>query len=216
MLAHVSKDQFLVQAFLDDKDIHTQTASAIYGVFPELVTAEMRRSAKTINFGLIYGMGPINLSRQLAISFSEAQAFIDSYFKQFPSIEAYMKSSIEQARSLGYSETILGRRRYLPEISSDNRQIREAAERTALNTPIQGSAADIIKIAMVRIHEALPKKFPDATMLLQVHDELVFEAPKEKADDLKTWVVSIMENAYKLDVPLKVDAGVGENWSVAH
>ena len=216
MLAHVSKDKFLIQAFLDCQDIHTQTASAIYGVFPELVTPEMRRSAKTINFGLIYGMGPINLSRQLAISFTEAQAFIDSYFKQFPSIEAYMKSSVEQARAAGFSETLLGRRRYLPDLNSDNRQIREAAERTALNTPIQGSAADIIKMAMVKIHEALPREFPEAKMILQVHDELVFEAPLDKADDVKKLVTSMMENAYTLDVPLKVDAGIGENWSQAH
>jgi DNA polymerase-1 len=216
MLAHASKDQFLVQAFLDNKDIHTQTASAIYGIFPELVTPEMRRSAKTINFGLIYGMGPINLSRQLNISFTEAQAFIDSYFKQFPSIEAYMRSSIENAKRLGYSETLFGRRRYLPELTADNRQIREAAERTALNTPIQGSAADIIKIAMVKIHEALPGKYPDVKMLLQVHDELVFEAPRDGAEEVKKWVIFMMENAYKLDVPLKVDAGIGENWSEAH
>jgi DNA polymerase-1 len=216
MLAHVSKDKFLVQAFLDDKDIHTQTASAIYGVFPELITPEMRRSAKTINFGLIYGMGPINLSRQLNISFSDAQAFIDAYFRQFPSIEAYMKGNIEKARGLGYSETILGRRRYLPEISSENRQVREAAERTALNTPIQGSAADIIKIAMVRIQAALPGIFPNAKMLLQVHDELVFEAPKTDAEELRKMVIDMMSNAYKLDVPLKVDAGTGENWSEAH
>jgi len=216
MLAHVSKDKFLIQAFLDDKDIHAQTASAIYGVFPEMITPEMRRSAKTINFGLIYGMGPINLSRQLNISFTDAQAFIDAYFRQFPSIEAYMKSSIERARTLGYSETILGRRRYLPEITSENRQVREAAERTALNTPIQGSAADIIKIAMVRIHDALPGKFPNARMLLQVHDELVFEAPQTEAEDLRAMVVDIMSKAYKLDVPLKVDAGTGKNWSEAH
>jgi DNA polymerase-1 len=216
MLAHVSKDKFLVQAFLDDKDIHTQTASAIYNVFPEMVTPEMRRSAKTINFGLIYGMGPINLSRQLNISFTDAQAFIDAYFRQFPSIESYMKGSIERARGLGYSETILGRRRYLPEITSENRQVREAAERTALNTPIQGSAADIIKMAMVRIQEALPGKFPNAKMLLQVHDELVFEAPKTEAEDLRAMVVGMMSGAYKLDVPLKVDAGIGENWSEAH
>ena len=216
MLAHVSKDKFLIQAFLDGQDIHTQTASAIYGVFPELVTPEMRRSAKTINFGLIYGMGPINLSRQLSISFTEAQAFIDSYFKQFPSIEAYMKSSVEQARTAGFSETLLGRRRYLPDLNSDNRQIREAAERTALNTPIQGSAADIIKIAMVKIHGALPREFPEAKMILQVHDELVFEAPLDKSDNVKKLVVSMMENAYTLDVPLKVDAGIGENWSQAH
>jgi len=216
VLAHLSKDAFLIQAFLDDKDIHSQTASAIYGVFPEMVSAEMRRSAKTINFGLMYGMGPINLSRQLNISFREAQSFIDAYFKQFPSIEAFMKGCIDKARGAGFSETILGRRRYLPELNSENRQVREAAERTALNTPLQGSAADIIKIAMVRLHRELPGRFPQAKMLLQVHDELVFEAPENQADDFKLWLQSMMAAAYTLDVPLKVDAGVGMNWSEAH
>jgi DNA polymerase-1 len=127
-----------------------------------------------------------------------------------------MQGNIEKARALGYSETILGRRRYLPEITSDNRQVREAAERTALNTPIQGSAADIIKIAMVSIQAALSSKFPNARMILQVHDELVFEAPKTEAEALRDMVVDMMSNAYKLDVPLKVDAGIGENWSQAH
>jgi DNA polymerase-1 len=216
VLAHVSKDKFLIEAFLEDKDIHTQTASAIYGVFPEMVTPEMRRSAKTINFGLMYGMGPINLSRQLNISFREAQSFIDAYFKQFPSIEAFMNGCVEKARGLGFSETILGRRRYLPELSSENRLVREAAERTALNTPIQGSAADIIKIAMVHIHRDLPEKFPHVAMLLQVHDELVFESPQDQAQDFKQWVQTMMSNAYSLDVPLKVEAGVGANWSKAH
>ena len=216
VLAHLSKDGFLVEAFLSDRDIHAQTASAIYGVFPEMVTEEMRRSAKTINFGLMYGMGPINLSRQLNISFREAQSFIDAYFKQFPSIEAFMKGCIDKARIAGYSETILGRRRYLPELTSENRQVREAAERTALNTPIQGSAADIIKIAMVRIHRELPDRFPGAKMLLQVHDELVFEVPQSQADEFKLWAQAMMSGAYALDVPLKVDAGVGINWSEAH
>jgi DNA polymerase-1 len=216
VLAHVSKDRFLIEAFLEDKDIHTQTASAIYGVFPEMVTPEMRRSAKTINFGLIYGMGPVNLSRQLNISFREAQEFIDAYFNQFPSIESFMKGCIEKARNSGFAETILGRRRYLPEMSSENRNIREAAERTALNTPIQGSAADIIKIAMVHIWKELSGYFPQVKMLMQVHDELVFESPENQVDDFKVWLGRIMSNAYLMDVPLKVDVGSGKNWSVAH
>jgi len=216
LLAHMSKDQFLVGAFLDDQDIHRQTASAIYGVFPEMVTPEMRRSAKTINFGLLYGMGPNNLSRQLGISFKEAQEFIDAYFRQFPSIENFMNESIERARTLGYSETVLGRRRYVPDIRSENRQVREAAERTALNTPVQGSAADIIKVAMIRIFEALPGEFPLAHMLIQVHDELVFEVPEAEVDHFKSWVQRMMGNSYHLDVPLKVDAGSGKTWSHAH
>jgi DNA polymerase-1 len=216
ILAHVSKDPFLVQSFHDDKDIHTQTASAIYGVFPEMVTPEMRRAAKTINFGLMYGMGPINLSRQLRISFRDAQAFIDSYFSQFPTIKSYMTTSTEKARSCGYSETLLGRRRYLPEINSQNRQVREAAERTAINTPIQGTAADIIKIAMVRIESAKKESGLNFKMLLQVHDELVFEVHKNDAEKLKIWACGMMSNAYALDVPIKVDAGIGKNWSEAH
>jgi DNA polymerase-1 len=216
ILAHVSKDPFLVQSFHDDKDIHTQTASAIYGVFPEMVTSEMRRAAKTINFGLMYGMGPINLSRQLGISFKEAQAFIDAYFNQFPTIKSYMTASIERARASGYSETLLGRRRYLPEINSQNRQVREAAERTAINTPIQGTAADIIKIAMVRIAAAKLESGIRFTMLLQVHDELVFEVHQNDAERLKEWACAMMSAAYKLDVPVKVDAGIGKNWSDAH
>jgi DNA polymerase-1 len=216
ILAHVSKDPFLVQSFHDDKDIHTQTASAIYGVFPEMVTPEMRRAAKTINFGLMYGMGPINLSRQLGISFKAAQEFIDAYFRQFPTIKAYMNSSIGKARVCGFSETLLGRRRYLPEISSQNRQVREAAERTAINTPIQGTAADIIKIAMVRIAAARKESGIRFTMLLQVHDELVFEVHKSDAQRLTAWACDMMSTAYTLDVPIKVDAGIGKNWSEAH
>jgi DNA polymerase I len=216
LLAHMSKDEFLIRAFLDDQDIHRQTASAIFGVFPEMVTTEMRRSAKTINFGLLYGMGPINLARQLTISFKEAQEFIDAYFRQFPSIGTFMKESIEKARRLGYSETMLGRRRYVPDIRSENRQVREAAERIALNTPVQGSAADIIKVAMAQIHEALPKEFPGARMLIQVHDELVFETPEKEIEDFKNWTRLMMGNAGKLDVPLKVDVGSGKNWSEAH
>jgi DNA polymerase I len=216
VLAHVSKDEFLIKAFMDDKDIHSQTASAVYGVFPEMVTPEMRRAAKAINFGLMYGMGPVKLARQLKISFKDAQDFIDAYFRQFPSIERFMKGCVEKTRSMGFVETIMGRRRYLPEINSDNRLLREAAERTALNTPIQGSAADIIKIAMVRISETLAEKFPDVKMLLQVHDELVFEVPNGDLGFFSGWLSEVMSNAFKLDVPLKVDVGSGANWSEAH
>jgi DNA polymerase-1 len=212
----VSKDPFLVASFMDDKDIHTQTASAIYGVFPEMVTQDMRRAAKTINFGLMYGMGPVNLSRQLGISFREAQEFIDTYFKQFPTILSYMEASKQKARDAGFAETLLGRRRYLPEINAENRQVREAAERTAINTPIQGTAADIIKIAMVRISDAAGKSGFHFKMLLQVHDELVFEVRQKDAVAFKEWVCGMMSDAYRLDVPIKVDAGAGKNWSEAH
>ncbi len=216
ILAHVSKDRFLADSFHEDKDIHSQTAAAIYGIMPELVTPEMRRAAKTINFGLMYGMGPVNLSRQLGISFREAQEFIDNYFKQFPTVKSYMTKSIEAAREKGFSETLLGRRRYLPEINADNRQVREAAERTAINTPIQGTAADIIKIAMIRISNNRALAPCPFTMLLQVHDELVFEVKEADADGFAKWVCAMMSDAYKLDVPLKVEAGKGRNWSEAH
>ncbi|MFP4015048.1 MAG: DNA polymerase I [Chitinispirillaceae bacterium] len=215
ILAHLSDDPLLIQAFVEDKDIHTQTASAIYQVFPEIVTSEMRRAAKTINFGLMYGMGPVNLSRQLKIPFAEAKYFIESYFTQFPTIRTYMDSTIQKARDLGYTETLLGRRRYLPEISASNRVVREASERTAINTPVQGTAADIIKIAMVDIHRKLGE-WSGVKMLLQVHDELVFEVPGEKAQAFSEWVSGKMSGAYELKVPLKVEAGIGKHWGEAH
>ncbi len=216
ILAHLSKDERLIQAFQEDRDIHTQTASAIYDIFPEMVTPEMRRAAKTINFGLMYGMGPKNLSRQLSISFKEAQTFIDIYFEQFPTIRRFMESSITNARKQGYSETLLGRRRYLPDINASERRIREAAERTAINTPVQGTAADIIKIAMVNIQRGIGQAFPGERMLLQVHDELVFEVADTNVDAFSEWVVEKMSSAYSLVVPLKVDIGSGKNWSEAH
>lgn len=216
ILAHLSEDEKLIQAFHHDQDIHAHTASAIYNCPVDAVTQEMRRTAKVINFGLMYGMGPINLSNQLNISYKEAQAFIEIYFKQFPTIKNYMEGSVQKARKTGYIETLLGRRRYLPDINSNNRRIREAVERIAINTPVQGTSADIIKIAMVQIGQELPKFYPDCTMVLQVHDELVFEVPELKADAFTSWVTDKMISAYTLRVPLKVDAGRGKNWSIAH
>ncbi len=216
ILADLSKDIRLIQAFKEDRDIHTETASAIYSVFPEMVTPDMRRAAKTINFGLMYGMGPINLSRQLGISFKQAQEFIDVYFQQFPTIHRFMEQCKEKARSTGYAETLLSRRRYLPDINADERRIREAAERTAINTPVQGTAADIIKIAMINIQNGIHSEFEEATMILQVHDELVFEVPQNNAESFADWVSKMMSSAYTLIVPLKVDTGIGRSWSEAH
>ena len=216
VLAHLSGDERLIEAFVQDKDIHTQTAAAVHGIFPEMVSPEMRRAAKTINFGLIYGMGHVNLSRQLHVSFKEAQAFIETYFQQFPGIRGFMEECKEKARTLGYSETLFGRRRYLPDITADNRRVREAAERTAINTPVQGTAADIIKVAMINIYDELAGEFPRARMLLQVHDELVFEVAQEQADAFGEWVSDKMSSAHELAVPLKVDVGAGPNWSAAH
>ena len=216
ILAHLTGDPYLIEAFVEDKDIHSLTASAIYNCMPELVSPEMRRVAKTINFGLMYGMGPINLSRQLSISFNEARTFIESYFHQFPKVKNYMETTILGARETGYVETLLGRRRYLPEINAKNRTIREAAERTAINTPVQGTAADIIKIAMIHIDRELAKVCSKARMLLQVHDELVFEVPEEAANSTREWIVEKMSCAFELKVPVRVDAGIGKNWSLAH
>ncbi|MBN1601787.1 MAG: DNA polymerase I [Chitinispirillaceae bacterium] len=216
ILAHLSEDPFLIEAFRNDKDIHTLTASAIFSCFPEMVTADMRRAAKTINFGLMYGMGPMNLSRQLSVSFSDAKKFIETYFSQFPKIKTYMECSIQKVRDCGYSETMFGRRRFLPDINAANRVIREAAERTAVNTPVQGAAADIIKLAMISVDKEIKEHFPSARMLLQVHDELIFEVPLEIAESLKESVIAKMSTAAKLLVPLKVEAGIAQNWRFAH
>lgn len=216
ILAHLSNDPFLIDAFKNDQDIHTQTASAIFGTFPELVTPDMRRTAKTINFGLMYGMGPMNLSRQLGISFSEARDFITRYFAQFPTIKKFMESTIEFARVHGYTETLFGRRRYHPEINVKNKIVREAAERTAINTPVQGAAADIMKIAMINIQKEINTFCPEARMLLQVHDELVFEVPADHADTFRIWAIDKMSSACSLSVPLKVEGGCARNWSIAH
>jgi DNA polymerase-1 len=216
ILAHMSKDPYLVGAFHNDKDIHTATAAVINGVFPEMVTPQMRMAAKTVNFGLLYGMGPHKLSRELGISFPEARNFIETYFRQFPTIRKYMDESVEKARAAGYSETLFGRRRYLPDINSESVQVREAAERTAVNTPVQGTAADIIKVAMVGILSDIDKLWPEAKMLLQVHDELVFEVREEISDAFSQWAGEKMSGACSLDVPLKVETGKGKDWGEAH
>ncbi len=216
LLAHYSKDSRLVEAFKHDLDIHTQTASAMYNIFPEMITPDQRRAAKTINFGLMYGMGPIKLSRELGISFGEAKDFIDTYFEQFPTIQSFMDECVEIAREKGYTETLLGRKRYLPDIHSANGRVREAAERVAVNTPVQGTAADIMKIAMINIACDLENEFKSAKMLLQVHDELVFEVSNNESEKLKEWVIAKMSSAYDIAVPLKVEAGIGPNWNAAH
>lgn len=216
LLAHFSQDDRLIEAFVEDRDIHTQTASTMYGIFPEMVTPDMRRAAKVINFGLMYGMGAMRLSGELGISFKEAQHFIELYFAQFPTIQRYMDTSIVTARDKGYCETLFGRRRPVPDISSSAVRVREAAERIAVNTPVQGTAADIIKIAMIDIHTHIGAKFPGARMLLQVHDELVFEVPEAVAEACAAWVQERMSAAASLSVPLKVEVGIARNWAEAH
>lgn len=212
LLAHLSGDPAFVQAFQTGGDIHRQTAALIFDVPVDSVTAEMRARAKTINFATIYGQGPHALSQQLKIAHAEARAFIDRYFERFSRVRAYLDSMVEFAREHGYVQTIFGRRRYIPELRDRNFNIRAFGERTAANSPIQGSAADLIKIAMIRIDSALRARQLSSRMLLQVHDELVFEVPVPERDEVTTLVKHEMEHAAQLSVPLVVDLGEGGNW----
>jgi DNA polymerase-1 len=212
LLAHLSEDPAFVEAFKAGGDIHRQTAAIIFDVDVEKVTSDMRARAKTINFATIYGQGAHALSRQLKIEHAEAKDFILRYFERFRGIRKYLDSSVDFAREHGYVTTIFGRRRYIPELRERNFNTRAFGERAAANSPIQGSAADLIKMAMIRIHEALQKKQHQAKMLLQVHDELVFEVPVDEIDDVRALVKDRMENAAQLSVPLVVDIGIGGNW----
>ena len=212
LLAHLSRDSAFVEAFNAGGDIHRQTAAIIFDVAIEDVTSEMRARAKTINFATIYGQGAHALSRQLKIEHAEARTFIARYFERFNGIRRYLDSMVEFAREHGYVQTIFGRRRYIPELRERNFNIRAFGERTAANSPIQGSAADLIKIAMIKIDGLLRERGFAAKMLLQVHDELVFESPYDELESLQVLVRDQMENAAKLSVPLVVDVGVGKNW----
>jgi DNA polymerase-1 len=212
LLAHLSGDPAFVNAFRAGGDIHRQTASIIFGVAVEDVTPAMRARAKTINFATIYGQGAHALSRQLRIEHAEARAFIATYFERFQGVRAFLDATVEQARERGYVQTLFGRRRYIPELKDRNFNVRSFGERTAQNSPIQGSAADLIKIAMIRVADRLRAERFAAAMLLQVHDELVFEAPPEELDSLRTLVASEMTHAATLSVPLVVDVGVGRDW----
>jgi DNA polymerase-1 len=212
LLAHLSRDPAFVEAFNAGGDIHRQTAAIIFDVPIGSVTSEMRARAKTINFATIYGQGAHALSRQLKIEHSEARAFIARYFERFSGIRRYLDSMVKFAREHGYVQTIFGRRRYIPELRERNFNIRAFGERTAANSPIQGSAADLIKIAMIRVDRLLRERDLAAKMLLQVHDELVFEAPADEVEVLDNLVRDAMENAAELSVPLVVDVGVGQNW----
>ena len=215
-MAHLSGDPQLVSAFIDGSDIHTRTASRIYGVSEEEVTKEMRSSAKTINFGVMYGQGARALSGQLRIPVEEAKGFIDEYFEKYPGIKEFIDSSIESAREKGYAETLLGRRRPLPDINSSNGRFRSFSERIAVNMPIQGTAADLIKIAMIKIDGEINEKGLGSRMILQVHDELVFDVIRDELSEMEEIVKRLMESAIDLKVPLKVDMGSGNNWLEAH
>ena len=216
IMAHLSKDESMIRAFQNDQDIHAATAASIYKVPIEQVTSDMRRKAKTANFGIIYGISVFGLSERLSISRQEAKELIDGYFEAFPQVKEYMQKSIEEARKNGFVETIFHRKRYLPDINSRNANVRGYAERNAINAPIQGSAADIIKVAMVRIAERCEKENIQSKMILQVHDELNFDVCSCELDQVKQIIKEEMENAFSLIVPLKTDIGIGQNWLEAH
>ncbi len=216
ILAHLADDPVLKESFEKGEDIHRRTASEIFGVFPEVVDSEMRRRAKTINFGVLYGMSAFGLAKSLGIGRKEAQEYIDNYFARYPKVKGFMEEKVAEARAKLYVTTLLGRRCAVPEIHSKNGAFRGYAERNAINYPIQGSAADIIKVAMVRIHERLAREGLKAKMVLQVHDELVFDVPEAELEQLRALVVEEMEGAVALEVPLVVDVGVGKNWREAH
>ena len=216
ILAHYSDDEILIQAFLKDEDIHTRTASEVFQVSPSSITTELRRQAKAINFGIVYGMSAFGLSKQLGLSQKMAKTYIDNYFARYKGVKRFIDQTLIEARQMKRTSTLLGRIRLLPDIGSSNMNVRRAAERTAINTPIQGSAADLIKLAMIHIDNAFRERKLKSAMLLSVHDELVFEVPSEELDVVPPLVKEIMENIWDLKVPLKVNVAVGKNWAEAH
>lgn len=216
IIADISKDENMMQAFIDGMDIHTATAAKVYGIPPEMVSPAQRRNAKAVNFGIIYGQSAFGLAQNLGISRSEAKEIIEAYFKQYSGIKRYMNETIERARTKGYVETIRGRRRYLRDINSANATVRGFAERNAINAPIQGSAADMIKLAMINIHRELSSSGLRAKMILQVHDELVFDVPRGEEKALRSLVLEQMKNALPLEVPIVVESGTGSTWLEAH
>jgi DNA polymerase-1 len=216
IMAHMSQDPLMMEAFNKGEDIHTSTASQIFGVAADQVSREQRGKAKTANFGIIYGISAFGLSQRMNISRKEAKQLIDNYFETYRQIQNYMEESIRKAREKGYVETLLGRRRYLKDINSRNAMIRGFAERNAINAPIQGSAADIIKIAMISIQKNLISGRYESKMIMQVHDELILDVENSELESVIRMVKECMENAYPLSVPLEVDYGTGKSWFEAH
>jgi len=211
ILAHLSGDSGLIQAFLDGADIHRSTAAEVLGLPFDEVDREQRRRAKAVNFGIVYGQTPFGLARQLGITREEAEEFIDRYFTRYPGVRDYIENSLAEARERGFTHTLFGRIRQIPEINSRNGMRRSMAERMAINAPIQGSAADIIKLAMIRIADEIRRRHLKSRMVLQAHDELIFDVPKDESDiaeDIRTWMAGVAE----LKVPLVVDVKVGPNW----
>ena len=216
IMASICGDEGLLKAFRNGEDIHRNTASLVFMVEPEDVTADMRRKAKEVNFGILYGIGPFGLSTRLGITQKHAKEIIETYFNTFKKVKNYMEDTVAQAKEKGYAETLLGRRRYLKNINSSNRVVRQFEERVAINMPIQGTAADMIKLAMIKIHNELNKRKTKTKMILQVHDELLFDAHKDEVDELLPLIKKLMENAMPMDVPILVDTGTGDNWLAAH
>ena len=216
ILSHYSEDEILIKAFVDDEDIHTRTATEVFQVFPSFITSELRRQAKVINFGIVYGMSPYGLSKELGISQKMAKTYISNYFVRYKGVKRFIDETICNTRKTKQVSTLLGRIRLLPDINSTNKAVREFAERAAINTPVQGTAADLIKLAMIDVHDALKEKHFNSAMLLSVHDELVFEVPPEELEPLKTLIKEIMEGVWSLKIPLKVNVVSGKNWAEAH
>ena len=212
VLAHIAEDDTMRNAFRDGMDIHTVTASQVFGVPVEQVTALQRRHAKAVNFGIVYGISEFSLAEDIGVSRYEAKAYIDSYLANYKGVKAYMKQVVEDATRLGYTKTLYGRRRTIPELKSSNFNIRQSAERIALNTPIQGTAADLIKLAMIHVDNALAEQYPEARLLLQVHDELIVECPEEIAQNVADLISQQMEQVANLTVPLLAEAKWGRSW----
>ncbi|PIY33770.1 MAG: DNA polymerase I, partial [Bacteroidetes bacterium CG_4_10_14_3_um_filter_42_6] len=216
IIAHLSDDQAMIHDFSEGVDIHTATASRVYNMPLGEVTRDMRRNAKTVNFGIIYGISAFGLSERLGIPRREAANIISSYFEKYPGVKKYMDNTIALAKANGYVETIMGRRRYLNDINSGNATVRGFAERNAINAPIQGSSADMIKIAMISIYNEMVEKNLKTKMILQVHDELVFDVHRDEVEVMKILIENNMKQAMKLNVPVEVDINIGENWLEAH
>ena len=216
IIAEISKDENMMEAFVQGHDIHTATAAKVYGISLEEVSSTQRRNAKAVNFGIIYGQSAFGLSQNLGIPRKEAGEIIENYFNTYPGIKKYMNDTMNFARENGYVETIMGRRRYLRDINSANQTVRGFAERNAINAPIQGSAADMIKIAMIRIHQDIIDQKLNSKMTMQVHDELVFDVPKAEIEMMKKIIEDRMKNAIDMKVPILVEVGEGSNWLEAH
>jgi DNA polymerase-1 len=216
IMAHLSCDMHLINAFRNGQDVHAMTAAKIFGITPEEVTSDQRRIAKTANFGIMYGISAFRLSQRLHIGRAEAKKIIEDYFANFPAISSYIEDTLASAREFGYVETVFGRRRYLPEINARNATARALAERTAINAPIQGTSADIIKMAMINVDRRISEAGLQSRMVLQIHDELVFDAVLKETEQLERIVREEMENVIELSIPLTIECNHGNNWLEAH